>query len=219
MRSDVIGILFVLLATSGGCGQSNYPTFCAVTVDDSPVRGSDDAWVTIVVFSDFQCPYCGNAATTLGQLADEYTTDQLRIVFKHLPLDFHEHAYAAAIAAECAHEQGLFWDMHDLLFAHQSALDETSLVSYAQDASLDETAWSDCRESQGPRDLVEADRQLAANAKVPATPTLFINGSPFIGSYPLEDLRDAVDEALSEALDSGHSQGEYYESLTQIACE
>lgn len=219
MRSYVLGVLLPLLMTSFGCSQSSYPIFCAVPVDDAPVRGNDDAWVTIVEFSDFQCPYCGDAATTLDQLTEEYDEDQLRLVFKHLPLDFHEHAYDAAVAAECAHDQGAFWEMHDLLFDHQNALDDTSLLTYAHELGLDETAWSDCFSSQPPRDRVEADRQRATDAKVPATPTFFINGSPRIGSYPLEDLREAVDEALSDALDSEHSQEEYYESLTQIVCE
>lgn len=212
-------VIFVGLLIMTGCGQSNYPEFCAVPVDDAPIKGDSTAWVTAVVFSDFQCPYCGNTASTLRQVDAEYASDELRIAFRHLPLDFHENAMPAAIAAECAHSQGLFWEMHDVLFANQDALDEDSLSGYAQEISLDETAWNDCRESQAPRDRIDADRQLASEAKVPATPTLFINGEPLVGSYPFDDLRDAIDDALGDALASGHSREDYYQSLTQIACE
>jgi protein-disulfide isomerase len=98
-------------------------------------------------------------------------------------------------------------------------LDETSLVSYAHELGLDETTWEDCRASQAPRDQIEADRQLATDARVPATPTFFVNGDPLVGAYPIADLRDAVDSALDTAMSSGLLQEEYYESLMQRACE
>ena len=219
MSAILRSVLLTAVLVAIGCSQSGYPIFCAVSVDDSPTKGLDSAWATVVVFSDFQCPYCGNAASTLAELEGEYDESDLRIVFKHLPLSFHEHAMDAAIAAECAHEQGLFWEMHDLLFANQDELDADSLAGYAATAGLDVDLWETCRTSQAPRDRIAADRELATAARVPATPTFFINGEPLVGSQPLDDLVDAVDDALEKARDSESAAETYYETLTQLECE
>jgi protein-disulfide isomerase len=92
-----------------------------IPVGTSPVRGPADAWITVVEFSDFQCPYCSSVQTTLATVLPEYGTD-VRVVFKNYPLPFHSHARATAIAAECAQAQGRFWQFHDLVFGGQSAL-------------------------------------------------------------------------------------------------
>ena len=92
-----------------------------VPVGTSPVRGPADAWITIVEFSDFQCPYCAAVQTTLATVLPEYGTD-VRVIFKNFPLSFHTYARTTAIAAECAHAQGRFWQFHDLVFGGQSAL-------------------------------------------------------------------------------------------------
>jgi protein-disulfide isomerase len=92
-----------------------------VPVGTSPVRGPADAWITVVEFSDFQCPYCATVQTTLATVLPEYGTNA-RVVFKNYPLTFHSHARTTAIAAECAHAQGRFWQFHDLVFEGRSAL-------------------------------------------------------------------------------------------------
>jgi protein-disulfide isomerase len=92
-----------------------------VPVGTSPVRGPADAWITIVEFSDFQCPYCATVQTTLATVLPEYGAD-VRVVFKNYPLPFHAYARTTAIAAECAHAQGRFWQFHDLVFDGQQAL-------------------------------------------------------------------------------------------------
>lgn len=92
-----------------------------VPVGTSPVRGPADAWITIVEFSDFQCPYCATVQATLATVLPEYGTE-VRVVFKNYPLSFHSHARTIAIAAECAHSQGRFWPFHDLVFGGQPAL-------------------------------------------------------------------------------------------------
>jgi protein-disulfide isomerase len=96
-------------------------TFPDVPVDGSPVLGPADAWVTIVEFSDFECPFCARVQTTLDTVLPEFGSD-VRLVFKNFPLSFHAYARPAAIAAECAHAQGRFWEFHDLVFAGQAAL-------------------------------------------------------------------------------------------------
>ena len=92
-----------------------------IPVGTSPVRGPADAWITIVEFSDFQCPYCATVQATLATVLPEYGTD-VRVVFRNYPLAMHSHARAIAIAAECAHAQGRFWQFHDLVFGGQQAL-------------------------------------------------------------------------------------------------
>ena len=92
-----------------------------IPLGTSPVRGPADAWITVVEFSDFQCPYCGSVQTTLGTVLPEYGTD-IRVAFKNFPLSFHAYARTTAIAAECAHAQGRFWQFHDLVFAGQADL-------------------------------------------------------------------------------------------------
>jgi protein-disulfide isomerase len=92
-----------------------------IPVGTSPVRGPAEAWITVVEFSDFQCPYCATAQSTLATVLPEYGTD-VRVVFKNYPLSFHSHARTIAIAAECAHAQGRFWQFHDLVFGGQQAL-------------------------------------------------------------------------------------------------
>jgi len=91
-----------------------------IPVGSSPVRGPAEAWITVVEFSDFQCPHCATVQTTLATVLPEYGAD-IRVVFKSFPLSFHTHARATAIAAECAHAQGRFWQFHDLVFGGQSA--------------------------------------------------------------------------------------------------
>ena len=92
-----------------------------VPVGSSPVRGPADAWITVVEFSDFECPYCGAVQATLATVLPEYGTD-VRVVFEHFPLSLHPYARTTAIAAECAHAQGRFWQFHDLVFGGQAAL-------------------------------------------------------------------------------------------------
>src|SRR6185312_10750016 len=107
-----------------------------VKVGDAPVKGPASAPVTVVAFSDFQCPFCSRAVPTIHQLETEYG-GKVKIVFKQFPLPFHDKAHLAAEAALAAHEQGKFWQMHDKLFANQQALDRPSLEKYAQELGLD----------------------------------------------------------------------------------
>jgi protein-disulfide isomerase len=110
-------------ARASGVPASQYyeSTVPQLPVGSSPVNGPADAWITVVEFSDFQCPYCATVQTTLATVLPEYGTD-VRVVFKNYPLPFHAYARTTAIAAECAHAQGRFWRFHDLVFGGQQAL-------------------------------------------------------------------------------------------------
>jgi protein-disulfide isomerase len=164
---------------------------------DSPVRGNPKAPVTIVMYSEFQCPFCSKVVPTLGELLALYPND-LRFVWKHLPLPFHESALLASEAALAAGEQGKFWQMHDRLFANQDKLDPASLEEHAKAIGVDVAKFKLALDSGKFRKRVEADLQLAKEAKISGTPTFLINGEMFTGAQPLEAFKQRVDEALAK---------------------
>src|SRR5947207_529826 len=144
-----------------------------VPLGDSPARGGSAPRVTVVVFSEFQCPFCARVTPTLEQLLESYGGD-VRLVFKHRPLPFHDRAMPAALAAEAAREQGKFWEMHDKLFANQRALGAAELESYAGEVGLDVARWKAALAGPGARARVEADAALADQLGVNGTPSFFI---------------------------------------------
>jgi protein-disulfide isomerase len=171
-----------------------------VSVDDDPFMGPEDAPVTIVEFSDFQCPYCERAAVdVLPQVFAEYG-DQVRLVYRDFPLtQIHPQALPAAIAAECADDQGKFWEYHDLLFANQSALDDASLEAYAGQLGLDQTAFDQCFSTQTPLEEIQGDYQDALSYGVSGTPTFFVNGVRVSGAQPFSVFQAIIDQVLAQA--------------------
>jgi Na+/H+ antiporter NhaA len=159
------------------------------------VRGKKDATVTIVEYADFECPYCGRAEPVIRELLATLG-DDLRYVFRHLPLgDVHPHAQMAAEAAEAAGAQGAFWEMHDLLFAHQEALTGRDLAHYAESLGLDvETFGEDLRQHRNAQHVGE-DVASADASGVSGTPTFFVNGRRHRGAYDVTTLTAAVRSA------------------------
>ncbi len=149
-----------------------------VSLGDSPAKGATDPVVTIVEWADFECPFCGMASPLLGKTAKKHA-DKVQVVFKHYPLSGHEHAEAAARAAVAAAKQGKFWEMHDLLFANQTALDEKTIEKLAAELGLDMVKFKDDAKSEAVADLVNADRKQADKLGLRGTPMLFINGRHF----------------------------------------
>lgn len=180
-------------------GQPTPPAVVNVSVDDDPARGPEDAAVTIIEFSDFQCPYCGRFfQQTLPQLVAQYG-DRIRFVYRDFPLDqIHPNARNAAIAAECADDQGKFWEYHDVLFSNQQALGVADLKRYAEQLELDVAAFSECLDSQKHNDEVNADLRDGLQAGVTGTPTFFINGRRVVGAQPLQTFQALIDQALAE---------------------
>ena len=165
-----------------------------VSADDDPSWGPADATVTIIEFGDFQCPYCGQFATqTLPQIKQAYEGN-IRFVFRDFPL--HENSGKAAEAADCASEQGKYWEYHDKLFSNQSALDVASLKSYASQLGLDTTAFDQCLDSNKYAQEVEKDEQDGGSYGVGGTPAFFINGELVSGALPFADFKAAIDAAL-----------------------
>jgi Na+/H+ antiporter NhaA len=161
-------------------------------------RGPVDAPVTIVEYGDFECPYCGRAEPVVRELLQEF--GDVRYVWRHLPLsDVHAHAQLAAEAAEAAAAQGAFWEMHDLLFAHQDALRATDLVAYAEQLGLDvERFRGDLSEHAGATRVAE-DVDSADLSGVSGTPTFFVNGRRHYGAYDIAALSAAVRAAGTRA--------------------
>lgn len=161
-----------------------------------PSLGPADAPVTIVEFSDFQCPYCRASGEVIDQLRAAYP-DEVRVVFRDYPLEFHDRAIPAAIAGHCADAQGKFWPMHDLLFEHQDALDDVSLRGYGERIDgLDVAAFTACLAKA---DRAQVDANIAAGdaAGVEGTPAFFINGMLVSGLLPFEDFKALIDAELA----------------------
>jgi protein-disulfide isomerase len=162
-----------------------------------PVLGNPDAAITLVEFSDFECPFCAAAMPTLKQLLADYG-DQVRLVWKDFPLtQIHPNAFRAGEAGHCAAEQDGFWAFHDVLFANQQALDDASLVAHAATAGLDSAAFGACLEASRYADRVRAGMDLGAMLGVQATPTTFINGRAMSGAQPYEVFAGVIDEELA----------------------
>ena len=203
------------LACSSSTSSVELPA-CVVPLGASPTRGPADAWVTIVEFGDFQCPYCGAAEPTIRQV--DAARPGLRWVWKNLPLSFHDRALPTAIAAMCADAQGHFWEMHDLLYANQDAQSDTDLASYAAQIGLDVPQWQACLTTAGPVNQINADLATADNARVDGTPTFFVNGLSLVGSQPLDAFLTVIDQAQSSAQMSGTTQSEYYAAREGQGC-
>lgn len=160
-----------------------------------PSKGPDNAKVTIVTFSDFECPFCSRVNPALEQVMEAYE-GQVRIVFRDFPLAFHANAPKAAEAAHCAHEQGKFWDMHDKLFANQKALQPGQLKGYAGELGLDQAKFDQCLDSGKMAEVVKKNMEEGAEAGVQGTPAFFVNGTMLSGALPFEEFKKVIDQEL-----------------------
>lgn len=166
---------------------------------DSPSKGDEDAPVTIIEFSDFQCPYCAKFYREAYKqiLTDYVETGKARIVFKNFPLPFHENAEKAAEAAECANEQGKFWEMHNKLFENQNSLDVQSLKKYAEDISLDTTKFNSCLDSGKFAEQIANDLKVGQENGIQGTPGFLINGRLISGAQPFDNFKKVIEQELS----------------------
>ncbi len=171
--------------------------FFEVNVGDAPTWGEADSKVTIVEFSDFQCPFCSKGATVVQELKKKYK-GKIRIAFKQFPLNFHNHAQKAAEASLCAFDQSadFFWKLHDKMFADQSKLDIPDLVASAKSLGLNETAFTQCLESGKFAAKVAADMEEGKKLGVKSTPTFFVNGKLVNGAQELSVFSELIDADL-----------------------
>jgi protein-disulfide isomerase len=173
------------------------PRYTVPTTAADPVRGNAAAPVTIVEFSDFQCPFCARVNPTLDRVRQTYG-DRVKIVFKDYPLANHPQAPKAAEAARCAGEQNKFWEMHDAMFANQRALEVPALKQTARAIGLNGAAFDSCLDSAKYEATVRAGTELGEKMGVNSTPTLYINGRPLIGAMPFENFKQVIDEELAK---------------------
>jgi len=169
--------------------------------DDDPVLGRADAPVTIVEFSDYECPYCQRYhAETFSQIIDTYG-DQIRYVFKDLPLtSIHANAVPAANAAHCAHEQNMFWEFHDLLFSMQLGLSTEAYFAYANALGLDQATFEACLNEGRYVNTVMEDVGVLTRLNAPlSTPTFFINGQYLAGAQPFSVFAQMIEAELENA--------------------
>ena len=167
------------------------PTLTVPVTGDDHVRGPVGAPVTVVEYGDYECPYCAAARPVLAELVDS-SAGRVRLVFRNFPLaDVHPYALTAALAAEAAGAQGVFWEMHDLLFQRQNRLGDADLAEYAESVGLPGGAVvGDAAQPYG--DKVEADFQSGVDSGVRGTPTLFIDGRRYTGRVDLRSLEAVV---------------------------
>ncbi len=176
-----------------------------VSIDDDAIKGNQDAKVTIIEFSDFQCPFCGrHFQQTLPEITEKYIeTEKVRYIFRDFPLGFHENAQKAAEAAECARfvagNDETYWKIHDKLFENQDALDIESLKQYAKELGLNTEKFNDCLDSGQMENEVKNDLEEGQNYGVKGTPAFFINGRFVSGAQPFSVFEEIIEEELAKA--------------------
>jgi protein-disulfide isomerase len=171
----------------------------AVDANKDGVKGNKfDALVTLVEFSEFQCPFCSKVNPTIDKIMSTYG-DKVRVVFKHNPLSFHKDAFPAAEASLCANAQGKFWEYHDKLFQNQRALKADNLEQYAADLGLNLDKFKRCMSSHQFKEQVAADQELAGKVTARGTPNTFVNGRKLTGAQPFENFKTIIDEQLKAA--------------------
>jgi len=191
---------------SGGAGprpvarapSEDYNRAYTIETGSSPIRGNPNAPVTLVAYSDFQCPFCARATPHIDALQQKYP-DKLRVVFKHFPLvEIHPSARPAAVAAMAAQDQGRFWEFHDALFKNQATLAQPNWEALAQEAGLDVTRFrSDmAKNATSYEKRVDQDVAQARNVDVRATPTLYINGKKVLDYRNVDGMTAMVEAAL-----------------------
>jgi protein-disulfide isomerase len=166
--------------------------------DDDPVYGPETAEITIVEFSDYECPYCQKwHIEVLPRLLTDYS-GQVRLVFRDFPLtNIHPNAIGAAVAANCAGEQNAYWEFNQALFTTQQGLNLSHFQDLANELNLDMDAFQTCMQDEAHAEEVQADLEYAVNLGVRSTPTFFINGIPVVGAQPYEVFSQIIDKEMA----------------------
>jgi protein-disulfide isomerase len=179
-------------------GEPDANTRFAADVKGAPIKGAKDALVTIVQYSDFQCPFCSRVEPTIEKVMTEYK-GKVRVAWRDLPLPFHPNAMPAAIAARAAGEQGKFWEMHDKIFANQQTMDRPTYEKYAQELGLNMGKFKAALDAEKGKDAINADAASGNKIGARGTPAFFINGKFLSGAQPFEMFKSKIDEELKTA--------------------
>ncbi len=180
--------------------QTPTPTRLEVSVDDDPARGPEDAPIVMIEFSDYECPFCKRFRVEVYDQLFETYGDKLRFVYRDFPIQsIHPEAVPAAVAANCAGEQGKYWEYHDLLFLGGRELGQETYLAYAEELDLDMEAFQACLESEEQRQEVLDDFNDGVRLGVRGTPTFFINGLPVVGAQPFAVFQQVIEQELARA--------------------
>ncbi len=230
-----VSIGHLVTAGQGGAGEEATPVeigaavpadapdvvrFKVPVTDAQPSKGADDALVTIVEFSDFQCPFCSRVEPTMARILDEYE-GKVRVVWRNNPLPMHPNAGPAAELAMEAHRQGgdaKFWQAHDLLFQNQRELTRDKLEAIAQQVGLDMAGVRRALDSNAHQQAIQADQELARQIGAGGTPNFFVNGRQITGAQPCEAFKTVIDEEIARAqqlVRSGTPAAQVYAALTR----
>jgi len=216
IATGILAVLLIVSIFTGGfgaktvnvvnnnAGNDEIPTGIANVnaeehVDDDPSMGNENAPVTIVEFSDFQCPYCSRFRTqTFDQIKQEYIdTGKVRFVYRDFPLSsIHPMAQKAAEAAECADEQDKFWEYHDGIFANQASLSIDNMKKWAKDLGLDSSKFNSCLDSEKYANEVRNDLSDATKTGGQGTPYFLVGNTQLSGAYPFEAFQQAIESQL-----------------------
>ena len=195
-RAQFRDMLIARLKKDFGFKSYLEPLRAQIATAGFPSRGPAAALVTIVEFSDFECPYCGGLFPTLKQVEKNYP-QTVRIVYRQFPLaNIHQHAEKAAEASLCANEQQKFWEFHDSMFGKQSELSVADLKQRAVDLKLNTQAFNQCLDSGRHAAAIQTDIQEGARNGVSGTPALFINGRLLTGNQPYAEIKEIIEDEL-----------------------
>lgn len=166
-----------------------------------PVEGNENAKVTIIGFSDFECPFCGRFySETLGQIRSEYIdTGKVKLYFRHYPLSFHPKAVPLALASECANDQGAFLKMHNKIFDNNATvanMTDDQIKQWGADLGLNTSTFNDCYDNKTHQKKIDEDFAAGGAVGVSGTPTFYINGKQLVGAQPFASFKAIIDEEL-----------------------
>jgi protein-disulfide isomerase len=176
-----------------------------INVAGEPFKGAKDAKVTIVEYSDFQCPFCKRGYDTIETGVLKQYEGKVKFYFRHFPLPFHPWAMPGAIAAECAKVQKpeAYWTLYDAYFTHQGEVNPQNVkdkaIEFLKDAKIDMTKWGACFDAKETAAKVNAQHDEGASLGVTGTPAFFINGRMLVGAQPIEQFKNVIDDELSSA--------------------
>ena len=191
----IAGTLVLVLGISLLLGKSIVTDTSSLIRENSHFLGSKDAKVTIVEFSDYECPACKNIKPIVDEVVKNYG-DKIRFVYRQFPLPAHKNALLAAQAAEAAGVQGKFWEMHDKLFAISPDLSRDQIIKAAQELNLNLEQFNKDLDSDTVKQIIVTDQADGAKAGLQVTPTFFINGTKFDGGLTLEEFKKEIDSRL-----------------------
>lgn len=163
----------------------------------TPIKGAEDAVITIVEYSDFECPFCQRVTPTMEEILERYE-GKVRVAYKHLPLSFHQNAESSALASIAANEQGKFWEFHDALFINQQNLNEATYLKIAEELKLDMAKFKTDMASDMAKEKLAKDTKEAADMGISGTPHFLVNGVPVNGAVPASEFVTVIEKLLDE---------------------